>query len=83
MLRLALESAFPEIPFKGTPPSGSCNESIDLHFADAKKPKRHWIALDNRRRFFIDLAKDFEFDPTDPEAWDKLKRSHVIEKVCS
>jgi len=43
-------------------------------------PKAHWQDIDNRRAYFLGIAEEMGLNPQDPEAWMKLKQSHVLKK---
>lgn len=38
----------------------------------------YWLNIENRRNFFIELAKDLGFDPYDAEQWHSVSYEQVI-----
>lgn len=42
-----------------------------------KKPKGYWNNIENRRKFFIDFAKQRGFDPFKPENWAHIARVEI------
>lgn len=44
----------------------------------------HWLNVNNRREFFIELAKENDFDPFVAENWYKYSREEIRghKKVC-
>ena len=44
------------------------------------KPKGYWRDLENRKRFFTELAEEKGFDPLDAEKWRKVSRTVIAQK---
>ena len=43
-------------------------------------PKSYWAQLENRKRFFLNLAEELGFDPSDPNGWDTVSADHIKAK---
>jgi len=41
------------------------------------KPKGYWKDPDNRRKFFLDFARDMEFDPYQARNWLHITKSQI------
>jgi len=44
------------------------------------KPKGYWRDLENRKRFFTELAEENGFDPLDAKKWRKVSRTVIAQK---
>jgi len=45
-----------------------------------KRSKGFWENKDNRRQFFLELAKELGFDPMVPENWRKVSDAQILAK---
>jgi len=48
-----------------------------------KLPNGHWRSLENRRQFFLELAKEWNFDPFVAENWNNVSHVNVKRKKVS
>eukprot|EP00026_Physarum_polycephalum_P001768 Phypoly_transcript_01770.p1 GENE.Phypoly_transcript_01770~~Phypoly_transcript_01770.p1 ORF type:complete len:893 (+),score=154.72 Phypoly_transcript_01770:58-2736(+) len=69
--------------------NGNLSETLvhlfpEVHF-DEKKfdmlPKNYWAKRENRRQFFLDVAKEKGFDPKDANNWYSLTKQTFCEEV--
>lgn len=44
------------------------------------RSKGHWASLDNRKKFFCELATELGFDPLNSEGWKQVTYSHIRAK---
>jgi len=43
-----------------------------------KAPTGYWNDIENRRKFFLQVAQDMGFDPHDVKNWEKVSTAHII-----
>ena len=46
-------------------------------------PKGYWRDIENRKKFFCDLAKELGFDPSDAQNWASVSYHYVAMKPVS
>ena len=42
------------------------------------KPRGYWQDIENRKKFFVDFARDNGFDPYDPECWRGVTDAQIV-----
>ena len=45
-----------------------------------KRGQGYWRSIENRKKFFIDYAKQMGFDPNNPWNWQRVTKAHIIAK---
>jgi len=45
-----------------------------------RKPRGYWEELENRRRFFLELAKEKGFDPLNAADWSTVSNADIVER---
>jgi len=45
-----------------------------------QKPKGYWLSLDNRRKFFLQFAKDMGFPAESIDKWKQVTNAQILAK---
>lgn len=54
---------------------------INFSLLERKKQNGYWDRIENRKRFFIDIASEFNFDPYNLENWtQKVSYTQIAHK---
>ena len=46
--------------------------------AGMKRGQGYWRSIENRKKFFIDYAKQMGFDPNNPWNWQRVTKAHIV-----